>query len=121
MTFGNFFLDFLKIFFGGILGLFFSTPTIGNSGGIIGALYQMFNIPAYVEVFNRYKDSLSTGGVVGAIACFILVLGVFGVIIWQVIFWSKRLFKKIFGDKVLNQDLIDEINTLKKELVKTAK
>ena len=44
MTFGAFFLDFVKIFFGGILGLFFSSSSIGNNGGIIGALYQMFNI-----------------------------------------------------------------------------
>ena len=121
MTFGNFFLDFIKIFFGGILGLFFSSSTIGNSGGILGALYQMFNIPAYIEVFNHYKDSLSTGELIGAIACFVLVLAVFGVILWQVIFWGKRLFKKIFGDKVLNQDLVDEINSLKKELVKTTR
>ena len=121
MTFGNFFKDFLSIFFGGILGLFWSDKTIGNSGGIGGALFQMFNVPAYIEVFNRYKDNLSTGELIGAIACFVLVLAVFVVIIWQAIFWGKRLFKKIFGDKVLNQDLIDEINTLKKELVKTTK
>lgn len=121
MTFGNFFLDFIKIFFGGILGLFFSSPSIGNSGGVLGSLYQMFNIPEYVKVFNNYKDALSTGAKVGAIFCFILVIAVFCVLIWQAIFWSKRLFKKIFGDKVLNQDLVDEINTLKKELVKTTK
>lgn len=59
MTFGNFFLDFIKIFFGGILGLFFSSPVIGNSGGILGSLYQMFNIPEYIKVFNNYKDVLS--------------------------------------------------------------
>ncbi len=121
MTFGKFFLDFIKIFFGGVLGLFFSSPSIGNSGGIIGALYQMFNIPAYVEIFKAYKGQLSTGALVGAIFCFILVIAVFGVIIWQIIFWSKRLTKKIFGDKVLNQDLVDEIETLRKELIKTTK
>ena len=121
MTFGNFFLDFIKIFFGGILGLFFSSPSIGNSGGVLGALYQMFNIPEYIKVFNNYKDALSTGEMVGAIFCFILVIAVFCVLVWQVIFWSKRLLKKIFGDKVLNQDLVDEINTLKKELIKTTK
>ncbi len=122
MKFAQFFAEFLKVFFGGILGLFYSNSTIGNRGGIVGALHQMFDFPAYVEIFKRYQaNGMSTGEMIGAIACFILVIAVLCVLIWLAIFFGKRLFKKVFGDKVLNQDLVDEINTLKKELVKTTK
>lgn len=120
-TFAKFFSEFCKIFFGGILGFFYSDSVVGNRGGILGAIYQMFNIPAYITVFNTYKPMMSTGQLVGAIICFIVVIAVFCVMLWLAIFFGKRLFKKIFGDKVLNQDLVDEINSLKKELVKTTK
>ncbi|NCA91737.1 hypothetical protein EOM82_00575 [bacterium] len=122
MKFAQFFAEFLKVFFGGILGLFYSNSTIGNRGGIVGALQQMFDFPAYVEIFKRYQaNGMSTGEMIGAIVCFILVIAVLCVLIWLAIFFGKRLVKKVFGDKVLNQDLVDEINTLKKELVKTTK
>ncbi len=119
--FGKFFSEFLKIFFGGILGLFYADTALGNRGGIIGALVQMFNIPEYVALFRTYKEQMSTGAMVGAVFCFILVIAVLCVLLWLAIFYGKRLVKKIFGDKVLNQDLLDEINALKKELVKTTK
>ncbi|MDR2634531.1 MAG: hypothetical protein LBC13_00965, partial [Clostridiales bacterium] len=34
---------------------------------------------------------------------------------------GRRFLKRIFGDKVLNQDLMDEINNLKRELIKTTR
>ncbi|MFA6867202.1 MAG: hypothetical protein WCR54_06760 [Clostridia bacterium] len=119
--FAQFFLEFCKIFFGGILGLFYSDPTVGNRGGILGSLVQMFNFPEYVALFNEYKTTLSTGQLIGAILCFLLVIIVFCVLLWLIIHFTRRLLKKMFGDKVLNQDLVDEINTLKKELVKTTR
>ncbi len=119
--FGKFFAEFLKIFFGGILGLFYSDTVLGNRGGVVGALAQMFNIPEYIELYREYQPQMNTGEMVGAILCFVLVIAVLCVLLWVAIFFGKRLLKKIFGDKVLNQDLIDEINTLKKELVKTTK
>lgn len=120
-NFAKFFGEFCKIFFGGILGIFYSDTTVGNRGGILGALYQMFDIPQYIAVFNQYKADMSTGQLIGAIICFIVVVAALVVILWVVIFFGKRLLKKFFGDKVLNQDLVDEINSLKRELVKTTK
>lgn len=121
MKFAQFFSEFLKVFFGGILGLFYSDTTVGNRGGIVGALVQMFDFARYVQIYKSYQPELSTGAMIGAIACFILVIAVLCVLLWLAIFFGKRLLKKLFGDKVLNQDLVDEINTLKKELVKTTK
>lgn len=118
---GSFFKDFLSIFFGGLLGLFYSGSDLGNYGGLFGALRQMFDFPAYVQVFKAYNDKMSAGEWVGAVACVLLVLAALVAIIWVAVFFGKRFFKKLFGDKVLNQDLIDEINNLKRELIKTTR
>lgn len=121
MKFAQFFGEFLKVFFGGILGLFYSDGTVGNRGGVIGALVQMFDFPKYVQIYKNYQADLSTGAMIGAIACFVLVIAVLCVLLWLTAFFMKRVLKKLFGDKVLNQDLVDEIGTLKKELVKISK
>ena len=120
--FTNFFKEFCATFFGGILGFFYAdTTTLGNRGGIIGGLYQMFDFPKYIATFNNYKNDLSTGQMVGAIACFIVVVLAFAAIVFCAIFFGRKLVKKLFGNKVLNQDLIEEIDTLRKELVKVTK
>ncbi|MCR4661743.1 MAG: hypothetical protein K5765_07090 [Clostridia bacterium] len=120
-SFANFFKEFCKVFFGGILGFFYSDTTVGNKGGLIGGIVQMFNIPQYITLYNTYKDNLSTGEIVGAVACFILVALVFLAAIFCIFFFGRKLIKKLFGSKVLNDDLIAEIDQLRKELVKVTK
>ena len=72
---GTFFKAFCDIFFGGMLGIIYADPeALGNRGGVIGALVQMFDFKAYAEVYNLYKPDMTTGQVVGAIICFILVV-----------------------------------------------
>jgi hypothetical protein len=119
--FGNFLKDFLGIFFGGILGIFWSSKASDNYGGIFGALFQMFNFPAYIEIFKNYGDKLTAGLWVAAALCVLLVLAALVAIVWVVLFFGKRLWKKIVGDKVLNQDLMDEIDNLKRELIKVTR
>lgn len=119
--FGNFFKDFLSIFFGGILGIFWSSPQTGNTGGIFGAIFQMFNFPKYMEVFKNYEGKLSTGEWIGAIVCVLLVVAALVAMVWVILFFGKRIWKKIVGDKVLNQDLMDEIDNLKRELIKVTR
>ncbi|HQC54529.1 MAG TPA: hypothetical protein PKX91_02260 [Clostridia bacterium] len=119
--FGNFVKDFLSIFFGGILGFFYSGPEVGNYGGIFGGLRQMFDVPKYIEVFSKYKDTLTAGAWVGAAFLILVVIAALVAIIWVGLFFGKRLWKKIVGDKVLNQDLLDEIDNLKRELIKVAR
>lgn len=116
--FGSFFKEFLSIFFGGILGIFWSSPQTGNFGGLFGSLFQMFNFPAYLEVFKAYEGKLTTGQWIGAVVCVLLVVAALVAIVWVALFFGKRIWKKIVGDKVLNQDLMDEIDNLKRELIK---
>ncbi|MCL2630272.1 MAG: hypothetical protein FWD49_01950 [Firmicutes bacterium] len=116
---GEFFKDFIGIFLGGFLGLIYSSPEVGNSGGVIGALLQMFNIPAYISLISDYSGSFSGGDWAVAILCMILVVAVFAALVWVGIFFGRKAFKRILGkDKVLNQDLVDELARLKKEILK---
>jgi hypothetical protein len=119
---GAFYKDFLGIFFGGLLGLFWADNPFSNGmGGVFGAIAQMFNIPAYVEVVSRYSETYSTGWIHFVLAS--LVVFVFlAALAFVIFFFGKRIVKKIFGrDKVLNQDLLDEIGNLKKEIIKTTR
>lgn len=117
----NFFKEFLGIFFGGILGLFYSGPELNNYGGFFGALRQMFAVDLYIQTFKQYNDKLSAGQWVLAVLCCLLVVAVLVAFIWVAAYFGKRFFKKLFGDKVLNQDLLDEIDSLKRELIKTTR
>lgn len=118
---GSFFKEFLGVFFGGILGLFYSGPSTENYGGLFGAIRQMFAIDKYIEIFTKYSDKMVWWEWLLAILCCILVIGTLVAAVWLFIYFGKRFFKKLFGDKVLNQDLVDEINNLKRELVKTTR
>lgn len=118
---GSFFKDFLGQFFGGVLGLLYSGPELNNYGGLFGALRQMFDFPAYVEIFKKYADSFSAGQWVLAVLCCVLIFAALCAIVWVAIHFGRRFIKKIFGDKVLNQDLMDEIDNLKRELIKTTR
>lgn len=119
--FVKFFGDFCKVFFGGILGLFYSDFKIGNKGGIIGAIAQMFNVPEYIEIWSKYRPDMKTGEMVGAICCFVLVIALFVALFIVVAYFGHRFAKKMFGDKVLNHDLVVEIDNLKRELIKTTR
>lgn len=90
--FTQFLTEFFRIFFGGILGLFYSSPSVNNRGGVIGAIHQMFDIPQYIDLYKNYKSELSAGQLIGAILCFILVIAVFILLIWLAIFFGKRFF-----------------------------
>lgn len=81
----------------------------------------MFDVPAYISIFQSYNGKLSAGQWVGAILCVILIMAALVAIIWVGLYFGKRLWKKIVGDKVINQDLLDEIDNLKRELIKTTR
>jgi len=82
----------------------------------------MFDIGAYIALFQAYSKKLSTGEWVGAVFLMLIVFAALTAIVIVLIYFGRRFFKKVFGkDKVLNHDLIDEIANLKKELVKTTR
>jgi hypothetical protein len=81
----------------------------------------MFDFAAYAKIYNYYKPDMSSGQIVGAIFCFAGVVLVFAAIVFCAVFFGRKLIKRVVGDKVLNQDLVAEIDNLKKELIKTTR
>ena len=122
--FTDFIRDFLQVFFFGFLGLFYSQPS-GISGfnwygGVFGAFRQLFAIDQYIDVVNKYQAmaQMETGQWIGAWAIVIVVILALLAIVIVGLYFLIRFFKRLFGSKVLNQDLVDEIGNLKGQIVK---
>ncbi len=118
---GQFFKDFMSVFLGGMLGLLFSSPKLGNWGGVFGGLAQIFNFAEYVDIFNHYGPNFTGGQWALAVLCVIAVFVVMIGLVWVIVYFSVRFFKKLFGSRVINQDLYDEIDALKREIIKTTR
>ncbi len=106
-TFTKFLYDFLAQFFSGLVII---VQAIGKG------ISQTFNIPAYIDIVNQYKDSLTAPEwilTVVAIAIIVLVVGMFvGLIVLLV-----RKYGKV-KKKALDQDaLLSEIATLNNKVV----
>ena len=105
-------LEFIKAFLGvlweGVSGIFV---------GIFGGLFQMFNFPEYYEVFWVYSGDWNAGGWVVAILLAILVVAILAALVWLIVWGLLRLIRR-FRKPVINQDLLDEIHNLKKQIVK---
>ena len=100
----------LKIFIGGFLQIF---------TGIFGGIAQMFNFVDYYNTIKNMADGNASYWIVGALVV-LVVLAVLVAIVWLIIFFSVRFFKRLKSkNAVLDQDLVDEINELKRQLVKT--
>ena len=100
----------LKIFIGGFLQIF---------TGIFGGIAQMFNFVDYYNTIKTMADGNATYWIVGALVV-LVVLAVLVAIVWLIIYFSVRFFKRLKSkNAVLDQDLVDEINELKRQLVKT--
>jgi ABC-type methionine transport system permease subunit len=69
----QFIRDFLGVLFEGLRDIFF---------GIILGVYQVFNIPQYIRVFQFYKSDFSFVNWLVAILFVILLLAMFAATIW---------------------------------------
>ena len=105
-------LEFVKAFLGvlweGVSGIFV---------GIFGGIFQMFNFPEYYDAFWVYSGEWNAGGWVVAILLVILVVAILAALVWLVVWGLIRIVRR-FRKPVINQDLLDEIHGLKKQIVK---
>jgi hypothetical protein len=104
----QFIRDFLGVLFEGLRDIFF---------GIILGVYQVFNIPQYIRVFQFYKSDFSFVNWLVAILFVILLLAMFAATIWILVYAVQRAVR-LRKNVVLPQDLLDEIVTLKKQIVR---
>lgn len=117
--FVEFLKEFLGVFAKGLIGLFVSTDS--GYGGILGGLYQMFNIPAYVNIINQYKAAFGIGEWIGLIAiCLVLVALLVGLVI-LVVKGIIKLIRTLRSGGSVDSDLLNEIERLNKEIKKKDK
>ena len=114
----DFISEFLMVFSAGFLGIFIAT---GESGGLFGGIVQMFNVPLYIEVFNKYKDQFTTGEKVGAIAVMVGFVLILLAILYLIVRGIIKLYRRCFVNKSLDEDLLTEVNRLNKEIQKKDK
>jgi ABC-type methionine transport system permease subunit len=77
----QFIRDFLGVLFEGLRDIFF---------GIILGVYQVFNIPQYIRVFQFYKSDFSFVNWLVAILFVILLLAMFAATIWILVYAVQR-------------------------------
>ena len=105
------FTKFLYDFLGQFLAVFILVIQ-----GFFRGIKATFNIPAYVEIFDKYKTSLDKPEwVLVVIALFIAALIIFLIVALSILIARKRIK---FNKRGLNQDaLLDEVATLNNKVV----
>ncbi len=104
----------LEVFIGGFLMIF---------EGIFGGIFKMFNFPEYFKVMKSLIEANDYGTGMWVLGGFIvlLILGILVAIIWVIAHYTARFVRRMKSKNVvLNQDLVDEINELKRQLLKTS-
>ena len=108
--FWQFLGEFIAVFALGFLGIFISWS--GKAyGGLIGGIIQMFNVPQYIAVVNKYKEYFGPGEWIGLAAIILVFLAVLVGLLWVIIHYSIRLYKRLFVNKQNDDDLVDEVNS----------
>ena len=104
----DFIKDFLGVLWGGISEIFI---------GIFKGLFDMFNFPNYYATFVKYSGSWSAGNWVVAILIVLVVVVILAALIWLLVWGITRIAGKL-RSRVVNQDLVDEIHNLKRQIIK---
>ena len=107
-NFGDFVVNLLKIFFGAIWKII-SWP--------FRALFQLFNFPAYIEVFATYCGGFNFIAWVLAIIIYILLLAAIGAIGFC-LYLLVRKYIRIRKSLVEQEEILNEVGRLNKEVVK---
>lgn len=100
----NFIKDFLGVLWGGILK-------------IILGIAQIFDVVKYIDAFRNNSANWNAGNWILAILIALVIVALLGGIIFLVVYGLSRLFKKR-KNVVLNQDLVDEIHNLRRQVIK---
>jgi len=106
----EFLKDFLGVFVEGLKMIFV---------GIFGGLYQLINFKEYKAAFDSHSGTWGTGEWILGVVIAILVAAVIIALVWVIIYFLVRFARRLKRKNiVLNQDLVDEITELKRQLVR---
>lgn len=104
-----------------LLEQFFTEGLLKVFVGIFGGIGNMFNIGDYVQIIkNNVGEDGNTGMWVVGILIIVLVLAVLLAIVFLICWGIARLVKRLRAKSgVIDQDLVDEVAELKRQLIKT--
>src|SRR5574344_394306 len=107
----RFLYEFLNQFFMGFITAFL---------GIINGFKQTFNTPAYIGIINDYKADFNGAEWLGVIIAILLIIIVFGLIVFGIILLIKKYFR--FRKTLVEQEsLLEEVADLNKKVATMAK
>ena len=110
----------------GFLDWFFAFLTTMIDGiwmifsGIFGGIFKIFNIVDYMSQFNNYKGGFGVIDWILAIFSFVLVIGIWGIIIYLSILGIRK-YIRFRRSAVGNEDLLEEVATLHRDVLKLTK
>ena len=88
--------------------------------GIFGGIFQIFNIVAYFKQFNQYKDGFGVFDWIFSILSFIMVLGIWVVIIYMLVLLVRK-YVRFRRSAVGNEDLLEEVAKLHRDVIQLTK
>ena len=110
----------------GFLDWFFAFLTTMIDGiwmiisGIFGGIFKIFNIGDYLKQFNAYKSGFGVVDWIFAIIGFFLVMAIWGIIIYLIILGIRK-YIRFRKTAVGNEDLLEEVATLHRDVLKLTK
>ena len=110
----------------GFLDWFFAflTTMIGGIwkiiSGIFGGLFQIFNVVNYINQIKSYKDGFGVVDWIFAIFSLVLVLAIWGAVIYLLILGIRK-YIRFRKSAVGNEDLLEEVATLHRDVLKLTK
>jgi hypothetical protein len=88
--------------------------------GIFGGLLKIFNIVAYLEQFNSFKGGFNAIDWILSVFSFLLVVAIWGILIYLVILGIRK-YIRFRRSAVGNEDLLEEVATLHRDVLKLTK
>ncbi len=110
----------------GFLDWFFAFITTMLEGvwkifsGFFGGILQIFNVVDYFSQFNSYKAGFTVADWILSILCFTLVMCIWGIIIYM-IFLAVRKYIRFRRSAVGNEDLLEEVADLHRDVLRLTK
>ena len=104
-SYGKFFVDFLTPFFEGFIDIFKS---------IFDGILKMFNIINYLDIVDKYKNSVNIVFIIIAVVCLILLIGLLGFLIFYLVRKIMRIVRKTHEQ----DSLLEEVEKLNYDMIK---
>ena len=110
-AFFDWFFAFLTTMIGGIWKIL---------SGIFGGIFQIFNVVDYAAQFNDYKAGFGVVDWIFGIFAFILVMAIWVILIYMLVL-AIRKYIRFRKSAVGNEDLLEEVAKLHRDVVKLTK